>query len=62
MALSPKDLLAIGRDVTGTAGLGAITYGAYQIYPPAGFITGGLFAVIAVVLLSIVEQAKKARG
>lgn len=31
------------RDTIGLAGAAAITYGAWLIYPPAGFIVGGAF-------------------
>jgi hypothetical protein len=39
MALAP-DFLLIG-------GAGGIAYGAWLAYPPAGFIVGGVFALIA---------------
>ena len=56
MARLAKDLLAVARDVTGLGGLAAVTYGAYQIYHPAGFIVGGLFAVTGAVLLTFLDQ------
>lgn len=50
------------RDALGLIGLAAITYGAGLINRPAGFIVGGLFAVAAAVLLTIVDQYKKDVG
>lgn len=38
-------------DAAGIAGVGLVAYGAWMIYPPAGFITGGVL-VLAGVLLS----------
>ena len=59
-----KDLLraagsltpSLAHDLLGLGGLAAITYGAYLIYRPAGFVVGGLFAVTAAVLLTLLEQ------
>ena len=56
MARLAKNLLAVLRDAAGLGGLGAITYGAFQIYHPAGFIVGGLFAVTGTVLLTFLDQ------
>lgn len=64
MARALKNLLGVAvgftpmlaRDVLGTAGLSGITYGAWLIYRPAGFIIGGIFAVIVAVLLSAIDQ------
>ncbi len=33
------------RDVAGIAGAAAISYGAWQVYRPAGWIVGGALAV-----------------
>lgn len=30
------------RDIAGFAGCALVTYGAWAIFPPAGFIVGGL--------------------
>ena len=51
-----KNLLTFARDVTGLAGVGSITWGAYQIYHPAGFIVGGLFATTSAILLTFLDQ------
>lgn len=45
-------------DVLMTAGAGAASYGAWLVYPPAGFIVGGAFALAAGWLLA----QKTARG
>jgi hypothetical protein len=34
-------------DALMTAGAGAASYGAWMVYPPAGFIVGGLFGLAA---------------
>jgi len=60
MARLAKNLLAVARDVAGLGGLGAITYGTWLIYHPAGYIVGGLFAVTGTVLLTFLDQ--KAQG
>ncbi len=41
---------AIVRDVIGLAGVASIAGGAGMVYPPAGFIIGGLFAVAGAIL------------
>lgn len=45
-------LPAILRDIVGLAAVGAIAYGAWMIYPPAGVITGGVLVLAGVMLLS----------
>lgn len=40
----------IVRDLVGLAGAGLVSYGGWLIYPPAGFITGGLLLIVAAVL------------
>lgn len=42
----------MARDLVGLGGAAAITYGAWLSYQPAGYIVGGLLAVIAAVLLA----------
>lgn len=44
---------ALLRDLVGIFAVGLISYGAWQIYPPAGFITAGVLALIGVILLSM---------
>ena len=38
------------RDGAGLLGLGLVSYGAWLIYPPAGFITAGVILVAAAML------------
>lgn len=40
------------RDACGMAGAGAIAYGAWLVYPPAGFIVGGALVLVGVLLAS----------
>lgn len=37
------------RDLAGVAGAGAIAYGAWLVYPPAGFIVGGVLLLIGAI-------------
>ncbi len=52
----PARLTVLARDLTGIAGISAVTYGAHLVYSPAGYIIGGLFAVGATALLTLVDQ------
>lgn len=49
MKLSETMAAAAGwlPDALMTAGAGAASYGAWMVYPPAGFIVGGVFALAA---------------
>lgn len=38
------------RDGVGLVAVGAIAYGAWMIYPPVGFITGGVLTLAGVML------------
>lgn len=38
------------RDCAGLAGAAAIAYGAWMIYPPAGYIAGGFLVLAGAVL------------
>ncbi len=38
------------RDLTGVAGLVLVTIGAAQMYPPAGYLTPGLFMLASAIL------------
>lgn len=40
------------RDACGLAGAGAIAYGAWLVYPPAGFIVGGGLVLVGVLMSS----------
>jgi len=55
---------AVGRampgviaDVAGIGGACLISYGAWLIYPPAGFITGGILTLAGVLLASSKARA-----
>ena len=41
------------RDLAGLCGVGLVSYGAWMIYPPAGFITAGLLLVVGSLLIAI---------
>ena len=40
------------NDAIGAAGLGCVSYGAWLVYRPSGFIVGGILAVTTSVLRS----------
>ena len=40
------------RDGAGLAGAGAVSYGAWLVYQPAGFIVGGLLLIVGAILAS----------
>lgn len=40
------------RDLSGVAGIASATAGAWQIYHPAGWITGGVFLIAIAWLLA----------
>lgn len=43
---------AVLLDAAGLAGAGLIGYGAWLIYPPAGFITGGTLILAGTLLMA----------
>ncbi len=45
------------RDVAGLCGVGLVSYGAWMIYPPAGFITGGLLLIVGTLLIALGNRA-----
>jgi glucose dehydrogenase len=45
-------LPVVVRDLAGIGGVALVTLGAWQIYPPAGFIVAGLSLVAAAWLLA----------
>jgi len=48
---------ALFRDFIGLVGCAAVSYGAWLIYNPLGFIVGGAFMVVAATFLSRVKKA-----
>jgi hypothetical protein len=46
MTALAKGLPTFARDAAGLAGCGLVSYGAWLIYDPAGFIVGGLVLVV----------------
>jgi hypothetical protein len=45
------------RDLAGLCGVGLVSYGAWMIYPPAGFITGGILLIVGALLISLGSRA-----
>ena len=41
------------RDLAGLCGVGLVSYGAWMIYPPAGFITAGILLIVGALLLAL---------
>jgi hypothetical protein len=51
-------LLDVIRDIAGIGAVASISYGAWLIYPPAGFVVGGVIVLVGV----IASGFGKARG
>lgn len=49
-------LPALVRDVTGLAGAGLVSYGAWLVYVPAGFVTGGVLLMAAALLAARAQR------
>lgn len=47
------------KDSIGLAGVGLVSYGAWLVLPAAGFITGGLFIIVGVLLNSFKPRPPK---
>ena len=45
------------RDLAGLCGVGLVSYGAWLIHPPAGFITGGILLIVGALLISLGSRA-----
>lgn len=45
------------RDLAGLCGVGLVSYGAWMVYAPAGFITAGLLLVVGSLLIAIGNRA-----
>ncbi|MER8540259.1 hypothetical protein NKH17_12470 [Mesorhizobium sp. M1334] len=53
-----RALPVVVRDGAGLAAVGLISYGAWQISPPAGFITAGCLLLFGVILISAKKPGK----
>ncbi len=47
-----KLAIVILHDLIGVIGAALVAYGAWLVFPPAGFITGGVLLLAAALLLS----------
>ena len=47
------------RDLVGLAAVASIAYGAWLIYPPAGFIVGGVLLLAGVIMSVIASGAAR---
>ena len=45
------------RDLAGLCGVGLVSYGAWLIYPPAGFIVGGSLLIVGALLAAVGNRA-----
>jgi hypothetical protein len=45
------------RDLAGLCGVGLVSYGAWLIYPPAGFVVGGLLLILGALLIALGSRA-----
>lgn len=50
--------IAVIRDLLGIAGAGLMAYGAYMVFPAAGFIVGGL-VLFSLAVLSAFTAARQ---
>jgi len=47
--MTRKTLTVLARDLAGIAAVGSISYGAWLIFAPAGFIAGGLLVLVGII-------------
>ena len=47
----------IVRDLAGLGGVGLVSYGAWMIYPPAGFITAGILLIFGTLMIALGNRA-----
>ena len=45
------------RDLIGLSGVGLVSYGAWLIYPAAGFIVGGTLLIVGALLLALAARS-----
>jgi hypothetical protein len=48
--MNKKSLLVFARDAAGFAAVASISYGAWLVYQPAGFIVGGSLILAGVIM------------
>ena len=48
--ISMATLFAVLRDIAGLAGIALVSYGAWLVYQPAGFIAGGAILLAGAVV------------
>lgn len=47
----------LARDLAGLCGVGLVSYGAWMIFPPAGFIVGGSLLIVGALLAALGNRA-----
>jgi len=45
------------RDLAGLCGVGLVSYGAWMIYPPAGFIVAGILLIVGTLMIALGKRA-----
>jgi len=45
------------RDLAGLCGVGLVSYGAWMIYPPAGFIVAGILLIVGTLMIALGNRA-----
>ena len=45
------------RDLAGLCGVGLVSYGAWLIYTPAGFITAGILLIVGTLMIALGNRA-----
>ena len=45
------------RDLAGLCGVGLVSYGAWMIYPPAGFIVAGILLIVGALMIALGNRA-----
>jgi len=41
------------RDLAGLCGVGLVSYGAWMIYPPTGFIVAGILLIVGTLMIAL---------
>jgi hypothetical protein len=56
-AASAKAAPTVARDLVGLGGAGLISYGAWLMYPPAGFIVAGVLILAGILIATTAAKA-----